>query len=114
MNNDQRAAIPLDMAGEIVTGLVAKNVERVLGTRTLGKQRQQDSRNILNETMFSRFEVVSMLAVALDRLAVYQALTPTLSVDRGVFAANAELRRQGIDPQMILNVKKLVEAVLAR
>jgi hypothetical protein len=74
--------ISLAQAGEAVTTMVSANTKVILGTKTLGRQRQRDSRNVLMESVFNHFELVSMLAVAIDRLAVYQALTPSLDIER--------------------------------
>jgi hypothetical protein len=113
-----RAMITLAQAGEAVTELVRSNAKIILGTKILGTQRQRDSRNVLMESVFNHFELVSMLAVAIDRLAVHEALTPTPGVEQGVRALTTELNRQLRDNNSNaathLDPRKLVEAVLNR
>lgn len=113
--DEARPMITLALAGEVVSDMVRKNAETILATKTLGRQRQTDSRNVLSESMFSRWELVSMLAVAMDRLAVFEALTPTPSVEQGVAAVMAlpNLFRS-ITELSEKDVRTLVEAVLTR
>jgi hypothetical protein len=113
-----RAMITLAQAGEAVSNLVKSNTKIILGSRTLGAQRQRDSRNVLMESVFNHFELVSMLAVAIDRLAVHEALTPAPSVEQGIRAFWDEAERQceaNKDSKVeAINARKIVEAVLNR
>lgn len=113
-----RGMISLAQAGEAVTALVGSNTKVILATKTLGGQRQRDSRNVLMESVFNHFELVSMLAVAIDRLAVHEALTPTPSVERGMIAFWDEAERQHAANSEAkveaINARKIVEAVLNR
>jgi hypothetical protein len=114
----QRAMITLDLAGEVVSAMVKKNAETILVTKTLGGQRQRDTRNVLMESTFSHFELVSFLAVAIDRLAVHEALTPTPSVEAGVAAFWDEVRKLGTATQLgglsREKIERIVRAVLDR
>jgi hypothetical protein len=88
-----RAIIPVDMAGESVTEMVKANARVILGTKIVGAQRIRDSRNALSESMFSHYELVSMLAVALDRLAVFEALTPTPEIEKVTTILEGEFKK---------------------
>jgi hypothetical protein len=74
--------IDLDAAGDVVSKLVSANKNIVLGSTQLGRYRQRDSRNALSESMFTHYQLVSMLAVAIDRLAVWESMTPTVAKER--------------------------------
>lgn len=109
-----RAIIPPDVAGDTVTSLVKANIKVVLGTKRLGMDRIRDSRNALSESAFTHFELVSMLAVALDRLAVFEALTPTPSIERVTDILRREIRGcTGITPHHD-QLDKIARAVLDR
>lgn len=72
----ERKMIDLSEAGEAVSRMVKANAEAILTTKVVAARRQQTSRNALSESTFSTWELVSMLAVAIDRLAVWEALAP--------------------------------------
>jgi hypothetical protein len=93
LEGEHRAIIPVDIAGEAVTRMVKANTQVILGTKVVGAQRIRDSRNALSESAFTHFELVSMLAVALDRLAVFEALTPTRSIERVQYILSSEFRK---------------------
>lgn len=111
-----RAIIPVDAAGETVTGLVKANAKVILATTRIGKDRIRDSRNALSESAFTHFELVSMLAVAIDRLAVHEALTPTPDIERAANKLELEFRKRC--PATTLpdrsEIKRIARAVLDR
>jgi hypothetical protein len=114
-DSTDRGMMPLDIAGEGVTRLVKANARTILTTKMLGAQRQKNSRNALSEMTFSHWELTSMLAVAIDRLAVHEALTPTLNLEQGINAFKTELGK--LDPTGPLtasDIRRLTRAVLDR